>query len=341
MEFDHECQLLANIGFDTGFEPTTFDLGAGHSVEWTLSAATVTYDGRTKRTAMPLAGPGARFLPLQHTELSTGPTRSLTRHFIEVFIFYPKGGTGPWNLRWHLFEIVRDEIIRIDTPDLLLEIPGDAPPARDGFDVHEYATVRVDDDGNAEWAVLKGQHPETGRIETDAERRKERDTRLARDAALKKVDWNRRSDVHRQPAMAYAESDGCGLIQLYGWTLNRDEAIVVRANTQELGVLTQSATFDLSRSSSNISIETYVYDTARHRFDFCSDVRILESGGIEPEVWRAIAGTITIEMSPAGTRSRPRATVTLTNVVLRNATGTLMRAPGPIRLSAKVGSFAG
>ena len=340
-ELNDECQLLANIGFDTGFEPATFDLGPGHSVEWTLGAATVTYEGRTTRTAMTLAGPGARFLPLQHRELSTGPTRSLTRHFIEVFLWYPKGRTGPWNLQWHLFEIVRHEIIRIDTPEPLLEIPGDAPPGRDGFDVHEYATVRVDDDGNAEWAVLKGQHAGSGRIESDAERREAREAQVARDAALKQVDWKRRSDVHRQPAMTYAESDGCGLIQLYGWTLNRDEAIVVRANTQELGVLTQSATFDLSRSSSSISIETYVYDAARRQFDFCSDVRILENGAIEPEVWRAIAGTITIEMSPAGTRSRSRATVTLTNVVLRNAAGTLMRAPGPIRLSATVGWFAG
>ena len=201
--------------------------------------------------------------------------------------------------------------------------------------------MRVDDDGNAEWAVLKGPHSGAGRIESDAERREEREARVARDAALKQVDWKRRSDVHRQPALRYAESDGCGLIQLYGWTLNRDEVIVVTANTKELGMLTQSATFDLSRSSSNISIETHVYDGARRNFDFCSDVRILENGAIEPEVWRAVAGTITIEMSPAGTRSRPRATVTLTNVVFRNADGTLVRAPGPIRLSAIVGWFAG
>jgi hypothetical protein len=339
-EFNDECQLLANIGFDTGFEPATFDLGPGHSVEWTLSAATVTYEGRTKRTAMPLAGPGARFLPLQHTELSTGPTRSLTRHFIEVFLWTPTGRSGPWNLQWHCFEIVRDEIIRIDTTDALATVEGDGPPST-AFDVRDYAAVRVDDDGNAEWAVLKGPHTGSGRIESDAERREARDARVAQDAALKQVDWKRRSDVYRRPAMTYAESDGCGLIQLYGWTLNRDEVIVVRANTQELGMLTQSAAFDLSRSSSNISIETYVYDAARRGFDFCSDVRILESGAIEPEVWRAIAGTITIEMSPAGTRSRPRATVTLTNVVLRNAAGTLMRAPGPIRLSATVGWFAG
>jgi hypothetical protein len=340
-EFNEECQRLASVGLNSGFEPATFQLGPGHSVEWTLAAATMTYDGHTKREPAVYAEPGARFFPLKYTELATGPTRSLTRHFVEVFLWYPTRKSGPWNLQWHLFEVVRDEIIRIDTSDPLVTVEGDRPPPRDTLDVLEYATVRVDDDGNAEWAVLKGPRAASGRIESDAERREARDVRLARDTALKQVDWNRRPDVNRQPSMTYADSDGCGLIQVYGWTTDRDEAIVVRANTQELGLSTPPATFDLSRSSSNISIETYVYDAPRREFDFCSDVRIRETGGIEPEVWRATAGTITIETSAPGTRSRPRATVTLTNVVLRNAAGTLVRTSGPIRLSAIVGRFGG
>jgi len=345
-QFNDECQLLANIGFDTGFEPATFDLGPGHSVEWTLSAATVTYEGRTKRTAMPLAGPGARFLPLEHTELSTGPTRSLTRHFIEVFVWYPKERTGPWNLQWHLFEIVRDEIIRIDTPEPLLEVPGDAPPARDGFDVHEYATVRVDDAGNAEWAVLKGLRAATGRIETDAERREERETRLERDSALKKVDWNRRSDVRRQPAMTYGDSEGCGYFQLVGWTANRDEVIVLRANAQELGLPTQAMTFDLARESGRIPVEVFVYEAAQRRFDFCSDVKMPQGpDSVGPEVWRVVAGTVTIEVSPSGIQARnpraQRATVTLNNLVLRNEAGTVVKVSRPVRLSAIIGAVFG
>jgi hypothetical protein len=154
--------------------------------------------------------------------------------------------------------------------------------------------------------------------------------------------------VHRTPTMRYAEfdSDGCGLIQVYGWTPNRDEVIVVRANTQELGLTTGSATFDLSRSASNISVETYVYDAAKRSFDFCSDVRMPPlPDAIGPEVWRAIGGTVSIELSPPGVRARRpsdrRGTVTLTNVVLRNAAGNLLTTPGPIRLSAIVGWFAG
>ncbi len=227
-EFNEECQLLATAGFDTGFEPVTFDLGPGHFVEWTLRGANVTYEGRTTRQSIPLAEPGARFLPLQDTELATGPTRSLTRHFVEVFLWSPawKSGqwTGQWNLQWHVFEIVRDEIVPIDTPQPLLTIDGDAPPRADAFDVHDYAVVRVDDRGNSEWAVLKGPHTEKRAIETDAERRETRDVASARDAALKRVDWNRRSDVKRLPAMTVVDSDGCGYFQLVGWTADRDEA---------------------------------------------------------------------------------------------------------------------
>ena len=89
-EFDQECQTLANVGFDSAFEGATFNLGPGHSVEWTLAAATVTYHGRTKRHDIPLFMPGARFQPLHYTELATGPTRALPRHFTEVFAWQPE-----------------------------------------------------------------------------------------------------------------------------------------------------------------------------------------------------------------------------------------------------------
>ncbi len=192
-EFSEECHSLANIGFDNGFEPATFDLGPGHSVAWSLAAATVTYDGRTKRVPMPFELPGARFLPLQYTELATGRTRALTRHFIEVFVWQPSGRSGPWTLQWHVYEVVRDEPIRIDVSDEpLATVAGDAPPSQESFDVREYAVLRVDDEGNAEWAVLKEPRPRTQRIESDAERREVREGARARDAALKRVDWTRR-----------------------------------------------------------------------------------------------------------------------------------------------------
>jgi hypothetical protein len=342
-EFSDDCQLLAVLGFDHGFEPVTFHLGPGHSVEWNVRAATVTYRDRTNRAPMAFAAPGSRFLPLKYTELATGPTRSVIRHFVEVFAWSPARQTGSWELHRHLFEVAGDDIVTIDTSGPLATSEGEAPPSRESFAASDYAVVRVDDEGNAEWAILKGPQPMTQRIESEAERRQVREAALARDAALKRVDWSRRYDVARPPAMVYAGADGCGYVQLHGWSADRAEAIVVRVAGAALNLSAQPVTFDLSREVANISVEAYVYASAQQQFSFCSDVG-MPSDSAGPQIWSAISGTITIALSSEGVRARDanqrHATVTLNNVVLRNTAGVTVRA-GTLRLTALVSRVFG
>jgi hypothetical protein len=191
-------------------------------------------------------------------------------------------------------------------------------------------------------AVVKGPHHTTRRIETDAERREARDAAAARDAELKAVDWKAKHEVSRQPTMNYTGAEGCGNIEMYGWSADHAEAVVVGVAASTLNLSTQPATFDLSRETANISVNVHVYDGAQHRFEFCTDVgRAYGPGSTEPEVWRAVAGTITIEPSTAGARAPLRTTITLTNVTLRNSAGTNVRIRRAIKLTAVVGAVFG
>jgi hypothetical protein len=83
-------------------------------------------------------------------------------------------------------------------------------------------------------------------------------------------------------------------------------------------------------------MSVHVYDRPQQRLPLCSHVR---SPGDEGEVWRAIAGTATIELAPVFRVREPavyRATIRLTGAEFVSGTGTRVRQSQPISLSTIV-----
>jgi hypothetical protein len=334
-----DCRLFSSIGFGHRFQPETFWLETGQSISWDLKGATVTYGGKEKRVEMQLATDGAVFLPLQHTELAVGPSRSTRRHFIEIFMWSPSRDRQTWTLRWHLFEVVRDELISITTADVLT-ISAPTPPTEPPPDLRELAAVRVNDHGDAEWAVRDG-HPRTEVIASDAERQEERQITLSRRAADARVDWTRVPDMHRAPALAYADADGCGNAFVYGRSDDRTEAIAVRADRDVLHLSTTAKTFDLATQRNGLEVALHVYGRPVRTWPFCTDFLM----ATPEEIWHATRGTVTIELSPPGVKARAphlyRVTIRIVGAEFINSAGVRVQEGQPITLMALAGGFAG
>jgi hypothetical protein len=337
-----ECSLLASIGFDHGFQPVTFTLEPEHWIEWDVSGYTISYNGKSRRTQALLAQNGAVFLPLQHTVLSVGPLRSIRRHFIEMFSWIPNNDRQAWTLHWRLFEVVRDNLIAVTT-EQLVTISAQKPPLGPSFDVRQLVSLRVNDGGDPEWAVLDSANPRSAVIPSEADRLAERERDRARSEAEARVDWNRVLDVHRTPTLNYAaDANGCGHVFLFGWSEDRTEFITVRADKEVLQLSTLSQTFDAAVQQSGLEVMLHVYERPA-RPPFCTD--IVMPGAVAEETWRATRGTITIELTAPGVRTPSpftyRATVRIVGAEFVNPSGTRVRQERPITLTAIVGWVAG
>jgi hypothetical protein len=339
-----ECSWRARVGFDHGFEPVTFALGPGHWIAWDLKGATTTYDGKEKRVPLPLAKNRAIILPLRYTELAVGPTRSTRRHFIEIFTWLPGAERQTWSLRWALEEVVRNDVIGL-VSEQLATISAPEPPARGSFDVSEVVRLGVNADGDAEWSLVGGPHPRTTVLETVADREEQEEARRqthARDAADARVDWKRVVDLHRPPALMYAGADGCGHVFVYGWSADRTEAIGVRADRDVLQLSTTTQTFDVAVQNSSLELVLHLYERPVQHWPFCTDERLPPA---PEETWRATRGTVTIELTQPGVRTRTpflyRATIRIVGAEFVNGSGVRVKQAQPITLTAMVGSMAG
>jgi hypothetical protein len=336
-----QCMLLTDIGFDRTVQRATFTLAAGHwiSVEFSSerrdAVAHIEYGGKQRDLELP--GPntaGVQYLPFTVTELTSLRPRPEPRHFLEAFVFMPVQ-VNRWTLMWFVAEIVRDTLVPV-TSEELQTVDGQQPPHYELTDLRRLATIRVNADGDAEWVVLSDAERRIDVIETQGEREEIAAERLARQGAEKEVDWTLRRQPDRAPSLVYSasSSDGCMGPVVYGSSHDRTEGIMLLLGPRAFEnaspatlIVGQTPEFD---------VRVHVYDAPQQRFPFCSDVRMT---GDEGEVWRAMAGTATIELSPVFRIREPetyRATIRLTGAEFISVTGARVRQSQPITLSTIV-----
>jgi Sel1 repeat-containing protein len=320
-----ECNLLASIGFDHGFRPVTFELESGHWIALDLEGATISYGGRERRIERPFATPGVLFLPIEHTELTVGAAER--RHFIELFRWLP-AGERTWRLVWDVFEATRDDLVPVTTQELATAVT-ERSSLGASADPHALTRLSIDNSGRAQWAVLGGVTPGTGQIESDSDRRGRAEQARARAVADARVDWTAVRDLRRAPQLSYSDADGCWFTFVYGWSADRTEAITIQADKDLLGLSTTPRTFQLASASSTLQVAVHVFGRARRSWPFCTDVGEF---GLEEETWKAVAGTVTIELSPTGVDARVR----IVGAEFLSTAGVRVKQVQPIVLSARV-----
>jgi hypothetical protein len=338
------CWRLAEIGFDHGFVPVTFSLEPGFWITLDLNGGAITHAGVETPADLGFVLPGAVLASLAHTELTVGGTPSMRRHFIELFVWLPglqeKEGrvTRGWGLLWRVFEVLPAGLAEV-TAHQVMQASGPRPPPVSAVEVERLARLRVNDGGDAEWAVLSGSDARAEVIETQAHKQARTDLARGREAADAKVDWKRVVDPARTPALKYSDGDGCGNALVYGWSADRTEAISVRVDTKRLQLSSTPRTFDLGGQQPDVEVAVQVYARPRQRMPFCTHHGEM---GNPLETWTAQGGVVTIEPSPPGAdRGSPhlyRITVRIVGAEFVSATGVRVRQREPLTLTAIVGS---
>jgi hypothetical protein len=336
-----KCMVLTETGFDRVGQRATFSLAPGHWISIDLSPerreiiAQIEHGG--KQTDVELLVPvqhGVRFLPFSVTELTSLRPAPVPRYFLETFMWVP-ARTKVWTLMWSVAEIVRNTLVPITFEELQI-VDGEEPPQVNPADLRRLAVVRVNADGDAEWVVLGDAERRIDVIETQVERDEIAAEQLARQAAEKKVDWELRRPPDRVPSLAYSSSssEGCMGPSVFGSSGDRTEGIVLHLGSRAFEGAVPSTL--IIGQTPGFDMRVHVYDTPQRRFPFCSDARM---PGDEGEVWRAIAGTASVELVPIFRVREPetyRATIRLTGAEFVGPTGARVRQSQAITLSTIV-----
>ena len=128
---------------------------------------------------------------------------------------------------------------------------------------------------------------------------------------------------------------------MYGWSDDRTEAISVSADSRLLQLSTTARTFEMAVAQTGLEVVLHVYPQPRRSWPFCTDVPIRG----EQETWRAIGGTVTIELTARGVSPRQpnlyRATIRIVGAEFVNSSGVRVKQVRPITLRAMVGWLSG
>lgn len=340
-----DCVMLASVGTGHRFEPARLTLADDYSVSIDLRSepshqvtGVVSRRGKEKRTviALPVTS-GVVFFPVEFTELQVAGVSPGTRRFVEVAAWLPNPERN-WNLAWAVVEIVGLDLVPVINR-VLSTVAGPAPPGDLSLRLRDLVELRVNDGGEAEWAIL-GPNEEHQVIETAARQREiEQRKQRRRNTAAKRIRSDVPRDPYRTPSLTYVDADGCGDVLMSGWTAEAAEWIAVRADKETLQLSTSPRTFDLARHQVDIEVVTEVFERPR-RWGRCDQVQTIPEGE-QQETWRAVGGTMTIQLSRPGISARNpeqyRTTVQIDNAEFMGSTGARVRAPRSIRMTAVTG----
>jgi hypothetical protein len=144
-------------------------VGPNHWVRFDQTSATVGYNGTEHLTRMQMGGPGWVFLPVRHTALDVTRPSAARRQFIDLLIWRPtRSGTATtWTLSWVLYEVSGSDLLTAGGEFSLLTVTAPQPPT---MDPDQLLRVRVDQYGEAEWALVMGATMKGGLIPTKVAR---------------------------------------------------------------------------------------------------------------------------------------------------------------------------
>lgn len=321
------CAVTMQVGLDHRFEPATFLLAPNHTVEWTLTGATITYGTEVRAHPIRNAPRGALFLPLSQTDVPAAAVGSPPQHFIQLAFWEPSG--KGWTLHWFLYEVAGVELNQVASEGALLRSASPERPDQGAVDPRTLVDFHRNDQGLPAVTIRAADGPRTVLIETLTEKRAGQARDAARAAADGRVDWKKDQDPTRPPRMQYADAEGCQMGFAYAWTADRAEALALRRNSPEplaSDSRAASGTFEIAPAS-RFGVEVHVYQRAV-RDPFCTDVMFEKP--VET-VWRAVSGTVTLEVSPPGIVARQpdarRATIRIAGAVFVSDAGARLQAP--------------